>query len=52
MLALLLPQAMFGAEEGRGHASPSQSGSTAPALHIGEAQLLNMSRTCSLRDGR
>jgi hypothetical protein len=36
MLALLLPQAMLGAERGRSQASPSQSGSTAPALHTRE----------------
>jgi hypothetical protein len=44
MLALLLPQAVLGAERGQSMASPSQSGSTAPALHIGRAQILDMSQ--------
>jgi hypothetical protein len=45
MLALLLPQAMLGAERRRSMASPSQSGSMAPALHIRGAQILNMSQS-------
>ena len=32
MLALLLPQAELGAQEGRSMASPLESGSVAPAL--------------------
>ena len=44
MLALLLPQAMLETEYGRSMASLGQSGSTAPALHIGGAQILNMSQ--------
>jgi hypothetical protein len=44
MLALSSLQAMLGAEQGRSMASPSQSGSTAPALHTGGAQILYMSQ--------
>jgi hypothetical protein len=44
MLALLLLQAVLGAERGRSMTSPSQSGSTAPVLHTRGAQILNMSQ--------
>jgi hypothetical protein len=45
MLALLLPQAMLGAEQGRSMASPPQSGSAAPALHMVGAQISDMSQS-------
>jgi hypothetical protein len=48
MLALLLLQAILGAEHGRSMASPSQSGSTASALHTRGAQILNMSQTTQI----
>ena len=44
MLALLLPQAALEAKRGQSMALPSQSGSTAPALHIRGARILNMCR--------
>jgi hypothetical protein len=51
MLALLLPQAVLGAARGRSLASPSQSGSTAPALHTQRAPILNMSQRFKLLCG-
>jgi hypothetical protein len=51
MLALLVLQAVLGAEGGRNTASPSQSGSTAPALHTGRAQILDMSQQLILLPG-
>jgi hypothetical protein len=44
MLALSLPPAVLEAERGRSMASPSQSGSAAPALYTRAAQILNMSQ--------
>jgi hypothetical protein len=43
MLALLAPQAALGAERGRSMASPNQSGSMAPALHMIGAPIPDMS---------
>jgi hypothetical protein len=44
MLALLVPQAVLGAERGRSMASPSEGGSMAPALHMVGAQISDMSQ--------
>jgi hypothetical protein len=54
MLALLVPQAVLGAERRRSMASPREGGSMAPALHIVGAQISDMSRSLFLRalDGR